>query len=106
MVSPFSKQRKKLIEILKDHEIETKIHYPKLICEMEPFKNNKIENLNHLETQKIISTNFICSIGSHLSDNVILYICDLIKNLVTKLLILEQILPEVVMPLIILVKGV
>ena len=64
-----------------DNNIETKIHYPKLINEMKPYKeigftiNQNLKYANNV-SKKILSL----PIGSHLSDDVILYICDLIKK--------------------------
>ena len=67
-------------EKLNDAEIETKVHYPKLIYEMRPYKSQKI-NLRNFENAERYSKKILSiPIGSHISDDTILFICEQIKK--------------------------
>ncbi len=69
--------QKKLIE----KNIESKIHYPKLIFEMKPFEKSDPNNFKNLNIAKLLSNKILSvPIGSHISNDVILRICELIKN--------------------------
>ena len=63
--------RKDLIEFLAKHEVETKVHYPKLITELYPFSSNEVSQttirIAHVLKQQILSI----PIGSHLLDSTI-----------------------------------
>ena len=71
------KYKKKLLE----KNIESKIHYPKLIFEMKPFEKSDPNNFKNLNIAKLLSNKILSvPIGSHISNDVILRICELIKN--------------------------
>ena len=74
------KNRAHIQEKLNAADIETKIHYPKLIYEMQPYKSQKF-NLRNFENAERYSKQILSvPIGSHLSDDIILFICEQIKK--------------------------
>ena len=67
-------------EKLKALDIETKIHYPKLIYEMKPYKSQEINIRNFQNAERYSKQILSVPIGSHLSNDTILFICEQIKK--------------------------
>ena len=73
--------RNELQQKLKENNIESKIHYPKLIFEMKPYEKCDPKNFKNLNIARLLSNKILSvPIGSHISNDVILKISELIKK--------------------------
>jgi dTDP-4-amino-4,6-dideoxygalactose transaminase len=80
------KRREELIEYLNGFGIETKIHYPKLLCDLTPFinKDNDFDLFNIDRSKIYVNEILSLPIGNHMDETSINFVCkkiiDFYKN--------------------------
>ncbi len=76
------KNREALIKYLHSFGIETKIHYPKLLCDLTPFaSNNNNYKLSNIDKSKLYVDEILSlPVGNHLDENCINFVCEKITD--------------------------